>query len=71
MQRNEIVSKENMNNTNTNHLTDYSPCTCFQGPTQCVEYFIFLVKMIYLRETGGINAKGLKLHNAIIVNNGM
>ena len=24
--------------------------------------------MIYLRETGGINAKGLKLHNATIVN---
>ena len=55
-----------MNKTNTNHN---SPCTCFQGPTQCVEYFIFLVKTIYLRETGGINAKGLKLHNAIVVNN--
>ena len=63
--RNEIVTNENMNKTNTNHN---SPCTCFQGPTQCVEYFIFLVKTIYLRETGGINAKGLKLHNATIVN---
>ena len=52
-----------MNKSNTNHLTDYSPCTCVQGPTQCVEYFIFLVKMIYSRETGGINAKGHKLHN--------
>ena len=67
--RNEIVTNKNMNKTNTNHLTDYSPCTCFQLPTQCVEYFIFLVKTIYLRETGGINAKGLKLHNAIVVNN--
>ena len=64
--RNEIVTNEIMNKTNTNHN---SPCTCFQGPTQCVEYFIFLVKTIYLRETGGINAKGLKLHNAIVVNN--
>ena len=43
--RNEIVTKENMNKTNTNHLTDYSPCTCFQGPTHCVEYFICLVKL--------------------------